>query len=355
MALIPVLAVIVLLSLGASFLCSLTEAAIYAVPIAHVKHLAEKRSRRGLALQRIKEDIGRAIAAILVINTLCNIAGPTVGGWIIGSLFPGNSAVLIAFSAGLALMILLVGEILPKTIGVVYCRSVASLVAPVLLLVMKLLSPLLSVSKMLDALLRRGREAPSVSPHEVISLTEMGQEEGALDELEGEVIQNVIGLDRVLVRDILTPRVVVFRLCEETRLEDVRADIGSWRFSRIPLFPEGQPESLTSYVTQRDVYRALFAASDAGRLREISRPLNTVPELLGVDKLLLQMVDDKEHICAVVDEHGGFAGIITLEDILEELLGREIVDEYDAVADLRAFAKVLRLSRRRSRKPSQSS
>jgi len=123
----------------------------------------------------------------------------------------------------------------------------------------------------------------------------------------------------------------------------------TWNHSRVPLFKKREPDFLTGYVIQRDIYRELLAGNEGGKLVDLSRPLQAVPELMRVDKLLLKMFEEREHICAVVDEHGSLAGIITLEDIIEEVVGREIVDEYDAVSDLRTFAKILRTRKAKTR------
>jgi CBS domain containing-hemolysin-like protein len=159
-----------------------------------------------------------------------------------------------------------------------------------------------------------------------------------IDHLEGSVIKNIIRLDNVLVRDILTPRVVVFRLRAEDTIEESSKEILSCHFSRIPLFTEDDPDHLVGYVTLRDLYRQFIDGSIKRVLNDIKRPLKTIPELMSVDDLLQQMFAEKEHICAVVDEHGSLAGIITLEDIMEEIIGREILDEYDTVSDLRKYA-----------------
>ena len=189
-----------------------------------------------------------------------------------------------------------------------------------------------------------------MSHQEILSMAAIGKEEGALDDLEGSVISNVISLDEELVKDLLTPRVVVFRLDKDTKLSEVAADIGEWNFSRVPLFSKKEPDHLTAYVNQRDIYRELLAGNVDETLEDLARPLKTVPELMRADKLLLTMFEEKEHICAVVDEHGGLAGIITLEDIIEEIVGIEIVDEYDSVSDLRTFAKLQKFIKQKRKK-----
>jgi CBS domain containing-hemolysin-like protein len=172
-------------------------------------------------------------------------------------------------------------------------------------------------------------------------MAKLGHEEGVLDHLEGSVIRNVVGLDRRLVKDVLTPRVVVFRLGENTVLSDIREEMMDWSHTRVPLFPEDNQDNITCYVIQRDLFRNLIKGETDARLKDLARPLTTVTEFMRTDKLLLQMFETRESMCSVVDEHGAFAGIVTLEDIMEEIVGREIVDEYDLVSDLRSYAQIL--------------
>ncbi len=333
-----------------SFACSISEAAIYSVPLTYVRHLEQEGTKVGKILVDFKEDIGKPISLILVLNTLSNSLGPLVAGWAIAEISGNNLWVVSSFSLCFAALILVVGEIVPKTAGAVYAKGISKAVALPIFWLIRLFGPLIALSKKIQSILERHRkEEPSMSHHEVLTMAEMGTEEGVLDDFEGEVIQNVIGLDEILVKDILTPRVVVFRLVESSSLEELAEDIANWQFSRIPLYSEDDPDHLNSYVTQRDIYRELLKGNKGIKLSELSRKLETVPELMQADKLLKRMFDQREHICAVVDEHGGLAGIVTLEDILEELVGREIVDEYDAVSDLRTFAKILRVTKKRAK------
>jgi CBS domain containing-hemolysin-like protein len=256
---------------------------------------------------------------------------------------------VLAAAGVLTAAILFMGEITPKLIGVTYSKTIAPIVAFPVLLCVKLLAPLLWVSSGISSLVKADEPQQTMSHHEVKSMAEIGQEEGALDEFEGEVIQNVIGLDEIIVREILTPRVVVFRLREDLTVAEVEKELPDWSHSRVPIYPEDDPEHLSGYVLQRDVFREAVRGNKTTTLKQIARQLPVVPELMRADRLLLRMIDKREHICAVVDEHGSLAGIVTLEDTMEELVGKEIVDEYDAVADLRTFAGLLRVVRNRRR------
>lgn len=341
------LALLVILAFISTFFCSFAEAALYAVPYAYVKHVAEEGSRSGKILLRFKEDMGKPIAAILILNTLANTFGASIVGAVAADVFGENG--LIVFAVLFSMAILYLGEITPKIAGVAYSKQVAKLVAFPLSVLIVVFSPLIWLSKGIDRRLAPEEDEPSVSHEEVLSMAAIGREEGALDHFEGSVITNVIGLDKLLVRDVLTPRVVVFRLSEDTKIGELEADIFNWTYSRVPLYAENDPDHLNAYITQRDVFRELLRGHKEITLKQMARSLPTIPELMRVDELLLRMFEQKEHICAVVDEHGSLAGIITLEDIIEEIVGREIVDEYDTISDLRTFAKVLRMAKSRKK------
>lgn len=330
------------LTLTLSFFCSLSEAALCSVSLGYVKHLAQSNSPAGKVLLNFKQDMSKPVCAILIINTLANTIGPAISGALVVKLW-GESA-LGVFAVGFALAILALAEIAPKVAGLAYAKQIAGLVALPWALLMVLLSPVLWVSQSISRVIQPAEDQPSVSHEEVLSLAALGTEEGALDHFEGSVIKNIIGLDKLLVRDVLTPRVVVFRMPEDTLIGATASEIPSWRFTRIPLYHPDDPDHLSTYVTQRDIYRALMTGHKETALKSLARPLTTVPELMRVDKLILQMFEKKEQICAAVDEHGGLAGIITLEDVIEEIVGREIVDEYDRVVDLRKFAGLLKLT-----------
>ena len=232
-------------------------------------------------------------------------------------------------------------------LGVVHCRVVAYYIAWPLYWMTKFVSPVIWLSKMLK--LDMDAESTGMSLEEIRGIAELGTEEGALDHLEGSVIANVIGLDELLVKDVLTPRVVVFRIEENTLVKDLAEEIVGWNFSRVPLFSESEPEFLNSYVTQIDIYRALLQGKGDLTVKEFARELKSIPELMRADKLLLRMFEEKDQICAIADEHGSLAGIITLEDIIEEIVGREIVDEYDTVSDMRTLAKILHYTKHRKK------
>ncbi len=333
----------VVVSLSLSFFCSLIETTLYAVPLPYLRHKAqEEKSVSAQIMLNLKRDMSKSIAAVLIINTASNTAGSAIAGWAAAETF--GSHALAIFSVLFTLAVLYISEIIPKFLGVVHCRSIALIIARPLALLIKLLFPLIWVSEHISKLFNKG-SINSLTTEEILSIASAATEDGALDHLEGSVISNVIGLDETLVKDVLTPRIVVFRLDEDSLISDIAGEMQNWTFTRIPLYADHDPDHLNSYVIQRDIFSALLAGKQDITLKQLARPLKIVPELMRVDKLLLQMFAEREQICTVVDEHGGLAGIITLEDIIEEIVGREIVDEYDSVSDLRTFAKLLSYTR----------
>jgi CBS domain containing-hemolysin-like protein len=315
------------------------EAALFAVPIAHVKHLADSGSRSGRILMGFKEELGRPIAAILILNTISNTIGASVAGAIVASQY--DQRAVIIYSLLFTTLILCFSEIIPKHLGATHSKTVSPYIARPLLLLIKLFAPCIAVTNLLSSAFGFSEGEASVSEDEVLSLTKLGREEGVIDHLEGSVIRNIIGLDRLLVKNILTPRVVVFRIAEDTKAGELSSELSTWNHTRVPLYEPGSSDKISSYIIQRDIFRSLVGGDEEKRLSELSRPITTVSEFMRVDKLLLQMFELRETICSVVDEHGDFAGIVTLEDIIEEIVGREIVDEYDLVSDLRSYARIL--------------
>ena len=334
-----------LASILISAFCSLTEAVIYSVPLAYARELQSTNPKTGDKLRQIKESIGSSITAILIFNTIANTAGAAFTGYLAGELFGSNF--LLVFSVFFTLLILYGSEIIPKMIGVSYCKPLSRWLVWPLSVIIKICGPLVRLSEKLSLLINRRNDGPRISASEIISMAKLGQEEGTLDELEGSIIKNVIGLDKLLVKDVLTPRVLVFMVSEDLTILEAAKNINNWHYTRVPVYSEENPEVLKGYITQRDVYRAINSDDNNLKLKDIARKIDTVPELLRADKLLLRFFEKREHLCAVVDEHGGLAGIITMEDILEEIVGKEIHDEFDSVKDTMRFEQVSKLKKRR--------
>lgn len=333
------------LGLSISFFCSLMEASLFAVPLAYVRHKADQGSRAGAILLRFKEEMGDPIAAVLIFNTISHTAAAAVVGARAAEVWGDSS--LIWVSAIYTLMILFISEIFPKQVGVLYARQVSFIIAWPLYALIKISYPMIVVTKFVDHMLKKNEEQPAVTRQEVVSMAEIGREEGVLHPFAATAIHNLVGLDKKRVRDVLTPRVVVFRLAAQRNLGSVRLELPSWNYSRIPLFDEEFEDRILGFVLQREISNALLRNEDEKVLGDFVRPISVVPEIMDLQSLFHHFQDTREHICSVVDEHGTFVGLVTLEDLLEEILGSEIVDESDLVTDLRSYAKVLFEEKRR--------
>ena len=319
-----------------SGLCSLSEAVLYSVPVSHVESLVHSKSKRGRVLQSLRRNIDRPIAALLSLNTIANTAGAAFAGALADRIL--GTRWLFLFSLGLTLLILFVAEIVPKTAGVIYCRPLSSRVARPLRALVWLMSPLVWVSGWVTRHMAAGRKTEEVSEAEIIMMTRLGLQKGVIDEDEAMVIHNILALETRTVRDVLTPRTVLFALPGDLTVGDARKEQGLLTHSRIPVFFKNLDE-IGGIVHRRDVLNAVAEDRFDTRIEELMKPVHFVPAKMRLNRALKLFLSRGEHMFVVVDEFGGTSGVVTLEDILEEILGKEILDEFDEVADLREMAQ----------------
>lgn len=324
--------------IGVSFLCSLAEAALYSVSPFHVRRLESGGSRAGKLLGKFKANMDAPVAAILILNTFAHTAGAALAGFQFSRIFPSQSPLLFAILMTLA--VLYISEIIPKVLGVTYNRSLSRMLAPPLQLLIVGLSPFVWISKGLTRLLPgRGDKEPVAPEEEVLHMAAMSAEEGSILPIEAHIIENVLRLDRVTAGDIMTPRTVVFSLPAETTLKELSIQGMPLRYSRVPLYTGGDPENLTGVVHRADVYTHLAKDDFAPTLGSVAKPIRFVPESMAAHTLLREFLTERKHMFGVVDEYGGLEGIVTLEDVLEELIGQEIVDESDLAVDMQELAR----------------
>ena len=323
------------LVVGISAICSLFEAVLYAVPLGHIESLVAAGSRTGRILQRLRRDVDRPIAAILSLNTIANTAGAAVAGAMAASIF--GQAWLVYFSALLTLTILVFSEIIPKTAGVTYSRSLAPLVARPLQALVWLFTPLIWVTRKITGIMTRGREKHQVSAEELIVMARLGHKTGGIEEDEVKVIQGILSLATKTVRDIMTPRTVVFSLSADLTVAQIHTQVGTLNHSQVPVFDK-DVEDIVGMIHRRDVLQALAEGRSEVKLDELMRPIDFVADSLALDELLALLLERRQHLFAVCNEFGELCGLVALEDVLEEILGEEIVDEFDEVADMRELA-----------------
>lgn len=327
-------------ALGVSFLCSLLESALLSARTGMLVETARGGSRGAARLLELKRSrIDDALSAILILNTIANTLGATMAGAQAARVF--GSARVGIFSGVLTFMILVVAEIIPKTLGAIYAISLSGFVGWTLSILTTAMAPVLVISRSLTRLLTRGRRV-GLSRGELAAMIEAAVRDGAISPEESTIFENLLRLRDVQIEDVMTPRTVVFRMPEVATVDDLLRKPESETFSRIPLFREN-PDDVVGYVLVGDVLRDV--ARGGVRTQPLSRFVRRmwfVPELISLDTGLRQILERREPIAMVTDEHGGIAGLVTLEDLTETILGVEIVDESDRVVDLRLAAAELR-------------
>ncbi len=333
-----------LLAVIVSFVCSILEATLLSITPAFVAtsrlespHLAER-------LKYLKKDVEKPLSAILSLNTIANTIGAAGVGaqaaFVFGSRYVG------IISAILTLLILYLAEIIPKSLGANYWRKLAPVAAYVLPLLITILAPLVWFAMLIARRLRRRNPLPVTSREELSALAEIGASSGAIDNMESTLLQNMLHFSSLKVSDIMTPRTVVFAVQQEQTLSDIIALHPDLPFSRIPIYGDDIDDTI-GFVLKSDILMALVNGETTRPLSEFSREIPTVPDFLSLFPLFEQLTGSREHIALVVDEYGGVEGIVTLEDLIETLLGLEIMDELDQEEDMQKVALKLRERRRR--------
>jgi len=334
------------IALGTSFLCSLLEATLLSSREGDLLRRTESGDRGASLLLDLKRDhLGDAISAILTLNTIAHTIGAAMAGAQAAIVF--GDAWVGAFSAALTLMVLVVTEIIPKTLGTVYAKRLVGFVGRTVWLLTKILAPALVLTRFLTRALTRGAEEEAVSRRELAALVALAARQGTLRGEVPLILSNLLRFDEVEVQDVMTPRTVAWMLPIEATAGDLIGDPQHQVFSRVPLYAGG-PDRVEGYVLVREILSEVARSGDRSLpLRDYLRPAHVVPEGLGVAELLRRLIEWSEHLAIAVDEFGGTSGVVTMEDAIETLLGREILDELDTVADLRRLAADMRDRRMR--------
>lgn len=319
-----------------SFFCSLAEAALYAAPWSAIERLRNEGKTSGELLFAMRSNVDRPIAAILTLNTVANTAGATIAGAAFLAVF--GPAHMALFATAFTVLILAFGEIAPKTLGVAYATPVAVMLARPIFIMVKLLAPLLWLTGLMTRLLSSKSGKPEISEDDIRAMTSLSRKAGRIQPYEEKFVRNVLSLDQKRVHEIMTPRTVVFSLPDDITVAEAYKDPRIWHFSRIPVYGEDN-EDLVGLVERRTLGRCYAEDKLDLPLSAIMRPLHFVQESQTLDVLLRELLSARVHLFAVLDEYGGLAGVVSLEDVLEEILGSEIMDESDKVADLRALAR----------------
>lgn len=331
-----ILILYVTLALLFSFLCSISEAVLLSVTTAYISVLEQEGNPAGALLRELKEDINKPLAAILTLNTIAHTVG-AVGAGAQAHVVYGDAWVGV-FSAFLTLMILVFSEIIPKTLGATYWRSLASVTAHEVKFLIKLLYPFVILSELLTRGISRYKKIEGFNREEFAAMADLGEQEGQLEERESRILKNMFRLHETLVTDAMTPRPVVFSLPESLTVYDYFDKHYDSRFSRIPIYTEND-EMFTGFVLKDDLLLAQARNNTDNTLEKYRRNLPALSDKTTLSDAFDSVLHQRAHIMVIIDEYGGMEGIITMEDILETLLGLEIMDESDKTADMQQYAR----------------
>lgn len=337
---------VTLVSVLLSFLCSIMEAAFYAVPPSKIEELRAAGHPGGERLARLRANVDEPIAAILTLNTVANTLGATLGGALVARHFIEHGTLAPAiYGIAFTVIVLYFSEIVPKTLGVTYATRLAPVMAWPLELLIVVLRPFVRSSQVLTQTIRKGHMESSQAPseREILALAEMGARAGTLLPEEARWAINALRLNDVVARDLMTPRTVVYVLPENLPLSAITQHSEHWTYSRLPIVHNNNPDQVSGIVHRRDVFDELVARDDeelAGRtLADLAQPAHFVPDSLPCNELLRIFLENRQQLLIVTNEYGGMEGVISLEDILEFLLGEEIVDPHDKHVDMQEVAR----------------
>jgi len=333
------LSLLLLFLLGAmsiSFLCSILESVLMSTPLSYITMREDEGYKPATRFMQYKEDNARPLAAILALNTIANTIGAAGVGRQATLLW--GSEMFGWVSAITTLLILIFSEIIPKTIGSNCYRNLMGFTTTVLRGLIILMYPIVILIELITHLIQKDDDEASVSREEVSAMANVGEEEGVIDKDENRIIQNVIKLDKVKAYDVMTPRVVCQTASENMSLKNFYKDKDFEHYSRIPVYSES-PEYITGYILRSEALECLAEDKFDMRLSEIKRDITFFNEEQSVADIWDTLLAKREQIGLIIDEYGCFQGILTLEDIIETILGLEIIDENDEASDMQQFAR----------------
>jgi CBS domain containing-hemolysin-like protein len=321
--------------------CSLFEAVLYAVPTRQVETMVQAGRPSGKIFRSLRRDVQRPISAILSLNTIANTAGAAFAGAAATAVFGHHW--LPYFSAFFTLAILTFSEIIPKTAGVVYGRHLVPVVSLPLRGLVWVMTPAIWMTSLITGLISKGKTPEDITAEELRVMTRLSLRTGGIKPYQEKAIDNILTLQDKIVKDVMTPRTVVFSLREHLTVGEAAKARTSWEHSRFPVYDE-DVEDVVGIVLTKELFISLAQGKEDKSLTELMLPVHFVTESARLNQVLVEFLESRQHLFVVLDEYGGLAGVISLEDILEEILGREIMDESDEVADKRDLARRRRSS-----------
>jgi CBS domain containing-hemolysin-like protein len=312
------------------------EAVILSVSPSFIAKTEQDNKKLGQRLKLLKDNVDRPLAAILSLNTIAHTVGAAGAGAQATAVF-GNVYVGV-ISAILTFLILVISEIIPKTLGAIYWRRLTSLVVRIIIPIIWIMWPLVKMAELITKMLGSGKHKPRIRREEFIALSRLGTQEGVLEENESRILKNLFRFNQLSAADIMTPRTVIFALEENLKVSAVLKKYEKPQFTRIPVY-QNDIDNISGYVLRSDLLYHVLRSQEDKILKEMSREMMAIPADLGLDELFEKLIRRAEHMALIIDEYGGTLGIVTLEDLLETLIGLEIMDETDSVEDMQKFAR----------------
>ena len=332
-----ILIVAFIFSIGFSFLCSILEAVLLSITPSYVSIKKQEGSAIATKLEGFKEDIDRPLSAILTLNTIAHTLGAIMVGKYAAKVF-GNSELWEAIIAAvMTLAILILSEIIPKTIGANNWKSLTPFTVRTLGILNWILFPLIWLSQLITKTFKKEKDKSVLSRADFVAMTEIASDQGVFREGESTVLRNLLRFDNILVGDVMTPRIVVVSMSEDMTVQEFY-DQDELRLSRIPIYKENKDE-ITGYILKDEALYSLIKDEHNKPLSDLRREMVVTKSDEPIPKLFNILMEKREHIALVVDDFGGMIGVVTIEDIIETLLGLEIVDEFDNVEDMQAHAR----------------
>lgn len=324
-----------------SFLCSLLEAVLLSITPAFAQLKLQQGGRTGAQLEVFKSNIDRPLAAILTLNTIAHTVGAIGVGEQAALIWADANPLItgVAIPTVMVLAVLILSEIIPKTLGANHWQKLVPFTVSTLTVIIFLLYPLVWASQIITRTLKKDKSQSVFSRSELVALAEIGVSEGVVEKQDSEIIANLLRLNTLKVRDIMTPRTVVRLAPEQQTVKEYYKSAGTLPFSRIPIYEGGDKEHVTGYCLKADILEHLVHGQGDRQLADLKRKIHVVHESLAISSLFDHFLQKREHIALVVDEYGGMAGVVTMEDVMETLLGMEITDESDSIDDMQALAR----------------
>jgi len=330
-----------LASIFISFLCSILEAVLLSITPTFISVKKKEGKTYAAALEDLKKDVDNPLIAILTLNTFAHTVGAILVGVQAEKAFGSGNNVVGIVSAVMTVLILIISEIIPKTIGAIYWRKLAGIstrILNVFIFIFKW-TGIIWTLQLFTRMFGKGHGESVLSREDFHAMTDIAHKEGVFEKSESTVIKNLLNFNKILAKDVMTPRTVIKIAPEDQNIKDFFTENKNLRFSRIPIY-KSKSDNITGYILKDDVFREMAEGNIQKNLTDLKRTILVVDRNVAIPSLFEKLIQEKEHVALVVDEYGSVSGLVTMEDVIETLLGLEIMDESDTESDMQELARL---------------